>query len=57
MVFLRPTIVRSKEDLADVSRQRYDALRDLSKPSPDRIIPCCYPRTLASYSSRLRMPR
>ncbi|MBV4554595.1 type II secretion system secretin GspD [Pseudomonas sp. SWRI102] len=34
MVFLRPTIVRSKEDLADVSRQRYDALRDLSKPSP-----------------------
>ncbi|MBT2338206.1 MULTISPECIES: type II secretion system secretin GspD [Pseudomonas] len=32
MVFLRPTIVRSNEDLADVSRQRYDALRDLSKP-------------------------
>lgn len=32
MVFLRPTIVRSKEDLADVSRQRYDALRELSKP-------------------------
>ncbi|SEN87008.1 type II secretion system secretin GspD [Pseudomonas sp. NFACC39-1] len=32
MVFLRPTIVRSKEGLADVSRQRYDALRELSKP-------------------------
>ena len=32
MVFLRPTIVRSKEDLADVSQQRYNALRDLSKP-------------------------
>jgi general secretion pathway protein D len=32
MVFLRPTIVRSKEDLADVSHQRYDALRELSKP-------------------------
>ncbi|WP_448644317.1 type II secretion system secretin GspD [Pseudomonas mediterranea] len=32
MVFLRPTIVRGKEDLADVSRQRYDALRELSKP-------------------------
>ncbi|NUT73800.1 type II secretion system secretin GspD [Pseudomonas sp. C1C7] len=32
MVFLRPTIVRSKEDLADVSRQRYNALRELSQP-------------------------
>ncbi|TWC10539.1 MULTISPECIES: type II secretion system secretin GspD [unclassified Pseudomonas] len=32
MVFLRPTIVRSKEDLADVSRGRYHALRELSKP-------------------------
>lgn len=32
MVFLRPTIVRSKEDLADVSQQRYNALRELSKP-------------------------
>ena len=32
MVFLRPTIVRNNEDLADVSRQRYDALRELSKP-------------------------
>ncbi|WP_413793705.1 MULTISPECIES: type II secretion system secretin GspD [unclassified Pseudomonas] len=32
MVFLRPTIVRSNEDLAEVSRQRYDALRALSKP-------------------------
>lgn len=32
MVFLRPTIVRSNADLAEVSRQRYDALRELSKP-------------------------
>jgi general secretion pathway protein D len=32
MVFLRPTIVRSKEDLVDVSQQRYNALRDLSQP-------------------------
>ncbi|MEX3775107.1 type II secretion system secretin GspD [Pseudomonas sp. MYb118] len=32
MVFLRPTIVRSKEDLADVSQQRYNALRNLSQP-------------------------
>lgn len=31
MVFLRPTIVRSKEDLADVSQQRYNALRKLSQ--------------------------
>ncbi|MDR9751617.1 type II secretion system secretin GspD [Pseudomonas sp. SZMC_28357] len=32
MVFLRPTIVRSRADLAEVSQQRYDALRDLSQP-------------------------
>ncbi|WP_053214762.1 type II secretion system secretin GspD [Pseudomonas sp. Q12-87] len=32
MVFLRPTIVRSHADLAEVSQQRYDALRELSKP-------------------------
>ena len=32
MVFLRPTIVRSKEDLSEVSQQRYNALRELSKP-------------------------
>ena len=31
MVFLRPTIVRSKEDLLDVSQQRYNALRNLSQ--------------------------
>ncbi|WP_223503369.1 type II secretion system secretin GspD [Pseudomonas sp. GL-RE-29] len=31
MVFLRPTIVRSKEDLVEVSRQRYNALHDLSQ--------------------------
>ena len=34
MVFLRPTIVRSKEDLSDVSQRRYNALRDLSQPGP-----------------------
>lgn len=32
MVFLRPTIVRSKDDLSAVSQQRYDTLRELSKP-------------------------
>jgi general secretion pathway protein D len=32
MVFLRPTIVRSKEDLTEVSQRRYNALRDLSQP-------------------------
>jgi general secretion pathway protein D len=32
MVFLRPTIVRSTEDLSDVSQRRYNALRDLSQP-------------------------
>ena len=31
MVFLRPTIVRSKEDLSGISQQRYNALRDLSQ--------------------------
>ncbi|VVN74687.1 type II secretion system secretin GspD [Pseudomonas fluorescens] len=33
MVFLRPTIVRSKQDLAEVSQDRYNALRDLSQPT------------------------
>lgn len=32
MVFLRPTIVRSKDDLAGISQQRYNALRELSQP-------------------------
>jgi general secretion pathway protein D len=32
MVFLRPTIVRSREDLSDVSQRRYNALRELSQP-------------------------
>lgn len=32
MVFLRPTIVRSKDDVAHVSQQRYNALRELSQP-------------------------
>jgi general secretion pathway protein D len=33
MVFLRPTIVRSKQDIAEVSQDRYNALRDLSQPT------------------------
>jgi general secretion pathway protein D len=32
MVFLRPTIVRSREDLSGISEQRYNTLRDLSQP-------------------------
>nr|WP_315445300.1 type II secretion system secretin GspD [uncultured Pseudomonas sp.] len=32
MVFLRPTIVRSREDLSGISQQRYNTLRDLSQP-------------------------
>ncbi|WP_439899556.1 type II secretion system secretin GspD [Pseudomonas agarici] len=33
MVFLRPSIVRGKEDLVEVSAQRYNRLRELSRPS------------------------
>lgn len=33
MVFLRPTIVRSKQDIAEISQDRYNALRDLSQPT------------------------
>jgi general secretion pathway protein D len=32
MVFLRPTIVRSKQDIAEISKDRYNDLRILSKP-------------------------
>ncbi|BBP68428.1 type II secretion system protein D [Pseudomonas sp. Seg1] len=32
MVFLRPTIVRSREGLSGISQQRYNTLRDLSQP-------------------------
>lgn len=32
MVFLRPTIVRSKNDLRNISEDRYNALRNLSQP-------------------------
>ena len=32
MVFLRPTIVRSKEDIHGLSQKSYDALRSLSQP-------------------------
>lgn len=34
MVFLRPTIVRSGQDLSGISQQRYQDLRDLSRPAP-----------------------
>ncbi|MBV4498876.1 type II secretion system secretin GspD [Pseudomonas sp. SWRI12] len=44
MVFLRPTIVRSNEDLAEVSRQRYDALRELSKPGSQKNNSLLLPR-------------
>ena len=33
MVFLRPTIVRSKHDIREISEDRYNALRKLSQPS------------------------
>ena len=33
MVFLRPTIVRSKNDIREISEDRYNALRNLSQPS------------------------
>lgn len=33
MVFLRPTIVRSKNDLREISEDRYNALRNLSQPA------------------------
>lgn len=34
MVFLRPTIVRNGQDLSGISQQRYQDLRDLSRPTP-----------------------
>jgi len=34
MIFLRPTIVRSKTDLREISDDRYNALRSLSQPGP-----------------------
>lgn len=34
MVFLRPTIVRSGQDLSGISQQRYQDLRELSRPAP-----------------------
>ena len=33
MVFLRPTIVRSRHDSREISENRYNALRNLSKPT------------------------
>ncbi|TVT83253.1 type II secretion system secretin GspD [Pseudomonas sp. H3(2019)] len=33
MVFLRPTIVRTRQDIAEISEDRYKALRDLSQPT------------------------
>ena len=32
MVFLRPTIVRSKNDIREISEHRYNSLRDMSQP-------------------------
>ena len=43
MVFLRPTIVRSKNDLRELSQSRYNALRNLdqagAKGNPDQLLP------------------
>lgn len=33
MVFLRPTILRSRQDIAEISEDRYKALRELSQPT------------------------
>ena len=43
MVFLRPTIVRSKHDLREISESRYNALRKLdesrAKGKSSRLLP------------------
>ena len=43
MVFLRPTIVRSKNDLREISESRYNALRKLDESGPkgksSRLLP------------------
>ena len=44
MVFLRPTIVRSKDDIAEVSESRYNALRKLSQPAAGKSNSLLLPR-------------
>ncbi|NWB48143.1 type II secretion system secretin GspD [Pseudomonas gingeri] len=44
MVFLRPTIVRSKEDISEVSEQRYNSLRQLSQPAAGKSNSLLLPR-------------
>ncbi|NWD76375.1 type II secretion system secretin GspD [Pseudomonas gingeri] len=44
MVFLRPTIVRSKEDIAEVSENRYNGLRKLSQPAAGKSNSLLLPR-------------
>jgi len=44
MVFLRPTIVRAKEDIAEVSEQRYNSLRRLSQPAAGKSNSLLLPR-------------
>ncbi|WP_040063682.1 type II secretion system secretin GspD [Pseudomonas batumici] len=44
MVFLRPTIVRSKEDISAVSENRYNALRQLSQPAAGKSNSLLLPR-------------
>jgi len=44
MVFLRPTIVRSKEDISEVSEQRYNSLRQLSQPADGKSNSLLLPR-------------
>ncbi len=44
MVFLRPTIVRSREDIAEVSEHRYNSLRQLSQPAAGKSNSLLLPR-------------
>ncbi|CAD5203757.1 General secretion pathway protein D [Pseudomonas sp. FEN] len=44
MVFLRPTIVRSRADIAEVSEQRYNSLRQLSQPAAGKSNSLLLPR-------------
>lgn len=44
MVFLRPTIVRSREDISEISEARYNALRELSRPGKHKDNSLLLPR-------------
>lgn len=44
MVFLRPTIVRSREDIGEISEARYNALRELSRPGAHKDNSLLLPR-------------